>query len=48
MRLLRQFEAFYYFFTKKFYTHQKAPKSTKKAQKAPESTKSIKHNQTKA
>ena len=33
MRLLRQFYTFYYFFTKRFYTHKKAQKSTEKQQK---------------
>ena len=42
MRLLRQFLTFYYFFTKRFYTHRKAPKGTKCTkmhQKAQKSTK---------
>ena len=42
MRLLGQFKIFCYFFTKRFCTHKKAQKSTKKHRKAPKSTESTK------
>ena len=45
MRLLEQFKIFCYFFTKRFCTHKKAQKSTKKHQKH---KKAQKRNQTKA
>ena len=35
---------FFFFFTKRFYKHQKAPKSTKKHQKAPKAPKSTKNH----
>ena len=52
MRLLGQFKIFCYFFMKRFSTHKKARKNTKKHKKAPKSTekhkKAQKRNQTKA
>ena len=42
MRLLGQFKIFCYFFMKRFSTHKKARKNTKKHKKAPKSTKSTK------
>ena len=44
MRLLRQFYTFYYFFTKRFYTHKKAQKSTEKQQKHKNTTKQKQKN----
>ena len=42
MRLLKQFQTFYYFFTKRFYTHKKSTKKHQKAPKAPKALKSTK------